>query len=92
MDRFSFRNAFESPDELNQFAGEVIQKLHRAELYDAAKILEDWRSNVYTTSSEWLGELGLAIRKIQKQNEIDQSLNLDLERLLCAVHRAWPSI
>ncbi len=92
MDRFSSRNAFESPSELNQFVGEVIQKLHRAELDEAAKILEDWRSNVYTTSSEWLGELGLAIRKIQKQYEIDQSTNVDLEWLLEAVHKAWPSI
>jgi hypothetical protein len=92
MDRVLFRNTFESPDELNQFASEVTQKLHQAELHDAAKVLEDWRSTAYTTSSEWLGELGLAIRKIQKQYKIVKSINMDLKRLLREVHKVWPFI
>lgn len=86
------RTIFESPGELDQFAGGVIEKLHRAELHDAAKLLEDWRSTAYTTSSELLGELGLVIRKIQKQYKIEKSINADLKRLLDQVHSVWPSI
>jgi hypothetical protein len=86
------QSTFESPGELDQFAGEVIQKLHRAELHDAAKLLEDWRSTAYTTSSELLGELGLVIRKIHKQYKINKSINVDLSRLLDEVHGVWPYI
>jgi hypothetical protein len=92
LDRILFRKTFESPEELDQCVVQVIQKLNGAEQHDAAKVLEDWRSTAYTTSSEWLGDLGIAIRKIQKQHKIDKRINTDLRRLLREVHRIWPSI
>ncbi len=92
FDRIVPRNTFQSPEELDQFAVQVIRKLHDAGLHDAAKLLEDWRLTAYTTSSEYLGELGLTIRKIQKQSKVDKLIDADLQRLLGAVHTVWPRI
>lgn len=92
FDRIVPRNTFQSPEELDQFAGQVAQKLHQARLHDAAKLLEDWHTTGYVSSSEWLGDMGLAIRKIQKQYKIDKGIDADLQRLLGAVHTVWPRI
>ena len=86
------KSTFESPGEVDQFVGNVIQKLRQAELHDAAKSLEDWRTTAYATSSELLGELGLVIQKIQKQYKTDKSISQELKRLIDEVHRDWRSI
>ena len=89
MDPVLNQNNFEFPDDLYQFVDKVIQKLRQAGQEDAAKVLADWHSTAYTTGSEWLGDLGLAIRKIQKQGKIDKSIKADLERLLREIHKTW---
>jgi len=82
----------DSSDALTQRVDRVIQRLAQAEMREPAKLLADWRTTAFTTSSEWLGELGLVIRKIQKQYKIDKQTNADLDYLLDQVKQVWRSI
>lgn len=84
------KNGFNSPDEVYVFINHVIAEL-QAHGIDA-KPLQEVQTTAYTTSSEWLGDLGVAITKIQKQKIRNKDIMADLERLLDLVHKVWPKI
>jgi hypothetical protein len=75
---------FQSPDEIYDFINTVIAKLNSQGL--DSEPLRDIQHTAFTTSSEWLGELELAIKKIEKQDIKDESVKADLERIICAIH------
>ena len=76
--------------ELYHFINAVIRKLLEAGLDPSP--LEIIQCTAYSTGTEWLGELGRAVRKVEKQNSIAAELREDLETMLREVHRVWPNI
>ena len=50
---------------------EVVAELRAAGLSEAADILERGVCYVATTGSEWLGELGLAVREVRRRFKLD---------------------
>ena len=79
---------FDSPSEVYAFTNTLILKLQNLNL-DASP-LERVQSTAYTTSSEWLGELGSAVREVQHQRIIDSEINFGLHRIMRLVHSVWP--
>ena len=77
-----------SPDELNAFVKATIRKLKSAGL--DAQPFERLQSVAFTTGSEWLGELGLAVRKVASQDIRDEAIRKDLDVIITEVRRAWP--
>jgi hypothetical protein len=82
---------FNSPDELHQFVTAVRRELGESRLPEAARRLANVQATVFTTSSEWLGELGAAVTQIRAEMEIPPALDNKLEIILTAVREAWPS-
>ena len=76
--------------ELYHFIDAVIGKFREAGLDPQS--LEIVQGTAYATGSEWLGELGLAVRKVEEQIGHRKELRRDLETILGEVHQAWPNI
>lgn len=82
---------FDSPDALDRFVAEVQAELEGGGFPIAARRLADIRSSAYTTSSEWLGELGAAMKAIRNQRGLSASLKDKVEVILAEARRAWPT-
>ena len=80
----------ESPDDLNRFVGQVRADLETAGLQEAAERLAEIQRTAFTTGSEWLGELGAAVREIRREGALDPELDAKLERIMVQVRRVWP--
>ncbi len=80
----------QAPSALYAFINELIIKLQAQKLN--AKPLQDVQATVFTTSAEWLGELGKAVREVQKQKIKDETIAADLSKVMDAVHAAWPRL
>ncbi len=72
---------------------ELIDRL-RAQGYSIdAESISSLRTAMWTTSSEMVGELGLAIMKFQSQNPAaPDELKLNLARCMKEVRKVWPGI
>lgn len=83
---------FESPDALNDFISEVRAGLQAAGFQGAADRLGAIQNTAFTTGSEWLGELGLAVKEIRRERGIPPPLDAKLKQILKEVHRVWPML
>lgn len=83
-------NTFSSPSELRAFAIKLADDLARAGMSESAERLRVVATIAYTTGSEWLGDLGLAVREVQKKHHPPPAIQDALERVMSAVHVAWP--
>lgn len=83
---------FASPSDVYEFIRALIGSLRSAGFGPAADSLEEIQRTAFTTSSEWLGELGLTIRAIQRDSPVTAQLNADLERVMAVVKGAYPDI
>jgi hypothetical protein len=72
----------------------AIDEARRIGRGDSASDLEARCFAAYTTSSEWLGEIGLAIRAFQNEKHQSTSAALDRELTACLeeVKKVWPAI
>ena len=70
----------------------IISELHSAGLDSAAHELEAHCFAAYTTSSEWLGEVGTALERFRGANRGRYSADLDplIDQCLREVGRVWP--
>jgi hypothetical protein len=82
----------ETPDDLDRLVGDVTIELEALGLQGAARRLAGIRAAAFTTGSEWLGELGVAVKEIRDEGRIPAALDAKLERIMPAVRRAWPSL
>jgi hypothetical protein len=83
---------FKSPEELDAFIIEVSEKLRTQGQTEAADVLASIRKVAFTTGSEWLGELGLLVRRLHREFDLDASIRRDLKRIMRSVKRVWPRL
>lgn len=84
--------SFDSPDDLNRFVSQVRADFEAAGLQAAAGRLARIQSLAFTTGSEWLGELGIAVKEIRIAAVIAPELDAKLERIMAAVRHRWPTM
>ncbi len=82
------QHEFQSPGEVHFFVGKLIAEL-RARGLDASA-LEKIQENAYSSGLEWAGDLGAAVRLVQRQKIADRQIGSDLERLMRFFNRTWP--
>lgn len=85
-------NDFSNPSELRAFVMSLAEELARAGLSESAERLRAAATFPATTSSEWLGELGLAVREVQQKLRPPAAFGDALEKVMSAVHAAWPKL
>lgn len=83
---------FNTPAELDAFISVVVEKLRTDGQTEAADLLASIQKTAFTTGSEWLGELGLCVRRLQREFDLEASIRGDLKRIMRAVKRAWPRL
>ena len=81
---------FTSPDELYQYIAQTIAMLIDLDLSHAAKLLNNVQNTSYTTGSEWLGELGTAIRAIEAEFSLPEDIQGRLDTIMTEVNKTWP--
>ena len=85
-------SSFSSPDDLNRFITETRKIMGELGFEEAATAMGEVQATAYTTSSEWLGELGATVRRIELQFRLPDNLQERLDRIMTEVHRAWPTL
>ena len=83
---------FKSPEELHAFISEVTEKLRAQGQTEAADMLASIQNVTFTTGSEWLGELGLLVRRLQREFDLDANIRRDLKRIMRSVKSVWPRL
>jgi hypothetical protein len=73
---------------------EAVQAARAAGLNEAADELESRTSAAFTTSSEWLGEVGLAIRQFRarERGRLPPAVQRSLDSCLAEVRKVWPRL
>lgn len=77
------------PFDLRAHVERLCGEFDKAGQVEASQRLRRVLDTAYTTSSEWLGELGLAAREIQRKHKPDGALNSGLDEVMRHVHKVW---
>ena len=83
------------PDDLLADVEALIRGLGRCGFSDPARRLQELvHGTAWTTSSEMIGEIGLAVLSIQAavSRELPRSVAADLRRVMAGVREVWPDI
>lgn len=83
---------FSSPSDLRAFVLNLADEFASAGMPEASERLRAAATFPATTSSEWLGELGLAVREVQQKHRPPAQIQDALESVMSAVHLAWPKL
>ena len=84
--------SFECADDLDRFVAETRKAMAELGLAEAAAAIAEVQSTAYTTRSEWLGDLGATVRRIESQFRLPSQLQSRLDQIMTEVHRAWPTL
>lgn len=84
--------ALESPEDLDRLVGEVSAELEARGFQSAARRLAGIQGVAFTTGSEWLGELGTAIKQMRDECRLPPALDARLEQIMTEVRRVWPRL
>lgn len=85
-------NTLSNPSDLHAFVLKLADELAHAGMPEAAEALRAAATVACTTGSEWLGELGLAVREVQKKYRPPSALQGELESVMSVVRVAWPQM
>jgi hypothetical protein len=80
---------FDSPDDLNRFIKLLSDELESAGNHDAAARLAAVQDSACTTGSEWLGELGTAVKAIRNAGTLPAAFDKKLDLIMKEVRRVW---
>ena len=82
------------PDDVAAVLAEAIREARVAGLRDAADELEARTRSAVTTSSEWLGEVGLAIRRFEEREHgrVPAVVQQRFDACKAVVGRTWPGL
>jgi len=83
--------SFESPSELHCFV-ERVSALLRSEGRHAAADRLQVAGAMGSTGSEWLGEIGHAIRSIERSEVLSSTVQRGFRIILDEIHRVWPEL
>lgn len=78
-------NPIDSPAALQQAVTALVASLHQHGLQQAAEPLRDVQCTAFTTSSEWLGELGAAVQRLAAQPALPPEVQRHLDRVQAAL-------
>ena len=81
---------FASPSALRLYAIDTATQLRLAGLSEAGDIMESAANFGATTGSEWLGELGIAAKTIQKRFDVPDALRSRVSRIGLAADSRQP--
>jgi hypothetical protein len=81
--------AFASPEEFNAFVTATRARLDELGLGAAGAPLARVQGTAYTTSSEWFGELGLAVREVEAHGALPPEIGERLARIRATVRRGF---
>ena len=84
--------AYTDPEEISSRLVALIERLQSSGSPDAAAVLQRTRETAYSTGSEWRGELGQAIREVERRFNLGPDSEDDLRWLMARVHEVWPSM
>jgi hypothetical protein len=85
------RYQFSGADEFNDFVKDFAARLRAEGQLSASQQIASTTYPAYTTSSEWIGELGLALRAVDK-NALSRDLRQRFERIDDQVRMVYPAI
>jgi hypothetical protein len=83
---------FQTPDDLHRYISTTIQMLLDSDLSNASSRLQDINGTFFTSGTEWLGEVGLELRRIQNTYLLREELEERFELILEEIHTVWPDI
>ena len=83
---------FDSPDALDRFVTEVRADLEARGFPIAARRLAEVQGSAHAAGSEWLGELGAAVKAIRNQRDLPVDLRNKVEVILGEVRRVLPTL
>lgn len=84
--------SLKSPEDLDRFVTETRGALGAQGFDEAAAAMAEMQSTGYTTRSEWLGELGATVRRIEAQLRLPSEIQERLDRIMVEVRGAWPTL
>jgi len=79
-----------SPEDLSSYISETVRLLRDEGFENAANTFEKINNSVFTSGSEWLGEIGHAINSIQEAYSIPENIKERLEIIMYNVNDVWP--
>lgn len=83
---------FQTPDDLHRYISTTIQMLLDSDLSNASSRLQDINGTFFTSGTEWLGEVGLELRRIQNTYLLREELEERFELILEEIQTVWPDI
>jgi hypothetical protein len=83
---------FDTPSDLNRVVSDLRARLAAAGFETAAARLAAIQQTAFTTGSEWLGALGLAVKAIRSERGLPADVTAGLEHIMTVVRRAWPAM
>lgn len=81
---------FKSNSDFYHFVNEVASKLRTHSYSKEADILQNANTLAYTTSSEWIGEVGRAVSAISKNLNLKKKFESEFADIMAAVKKVWP--
>jgi len=81
-----------SPDDLYLYIAETIRMLNDVNLSGAAASLEKTNDTFFTTGSERLGDLGLAVRSIEAKFSLPVNIQERFIVIMEKVNEVWPMV
>lgn len=81
---------FNSLNDMKEFAKRLSNDLSINGYENKSKMVNEFSSNSYTTSSEYLGELRLVLKDLRKQNVLlNDNLKLEVDAAIEAINKAF---
>lgn len=77
--------------EIDRRLAALIERMERAGHVSAAAPLRFVRGTAHTTSSEWLGDLGLALKDVRRRT-LAPAFRAELDWLTACAREAWPDL
>jgi hypothetical protein len=80
---------FNSVGDIKKFTASLIKCMDDIGEISLKKELTDWDNNSFTTSSEFLGELRMILRKIKYVEKLDSKIKNDITRCIASIDEAF---
>ena len=80
---------FDNNDDLKHFSKVLSEKLLLIGELSLTRELKRWDEGCFTTSSEFLGEFKLILKRVKQVDALDIATNRDVERCITTINKAF---